>query len=54
MTVAPNAFAEAISAPDIVVLDRGLPGKLVDLVAARAARCRKLLKSSVSSTELMT
>jgi serine/threonine-protein kinase HipA len=42
-SVAPDAFADAVSAPDIVALDRGLPNKLLELVTDRAAECRKLL-----------
>ncbi len=51
-SIAPNAFADAVSAPDIITLDRGLPGKLLDLVAGRAARCRRLLEPAASGTEL--
>lgn len=40
---APDAFAEAARSPDIAALRRGLPARLVDLVAARAARCLRLL-----------
>jgi len=40
---APDAFSDAAAAPDITDLGRGLPQKLVDLVAERAARCVKLL-----------
>lgn len=50
--VAPDTFADAVSAPDIVALERGLPGKLLDLVADRAARCRRLLEPTASGTEL--
>jgi len=49
-SVAPDALADALSAPDIVALDRGLPVKLLDLVADRAARCRELLKPATSTT----
>jgi serine/threonine-protein kinase HipA len=52
--VAPDAFADAVSPPDIVALDRNLPGKLLDLVAVRAARCRTLLEPAASSTEPTT
>jgi len=41
--VAPDAFAEAAQSPEIVGLRRGLPSRLVDLVAARSARCLQLL-----------
>jgi len=49
-SVAPDAIADAVSAPDIVTLDRGLPVKLLDLVADGAARCRELLKPATSTT----
>ncbi len=39
----PAAIADAARAPDVVELDRPLPGRLVDLVADRAERCRALL-----------
>jgi hypothetical protein len=42
---APDAFADAASSPDIVTLGRELPGRLVDLVADRAARCLQLLRT---------
>jgi serine/threonine-protein kinase HipA len=44
--VAPDAFADAVNAPDIIALDRVLPNRLLDLVADRAAQCRKLLDLS--------
>ena len=50
--VAPDAFADSVSAADIVALDRGLPGKLLDLVADRAARCRSLIEPAARGTEL--
>jgi serine/threonine-protein kinase HipA len=50
--VAPHAFADSVSATDIVALDRGMPGKLLDLVADRAARCRSLIEPAASGTEL--
>ncbi len=50
--VAPDAFADSVSAADIVALDRGMPGKLLDVVADRAARCRSLIEPAASSTEL--
>lgn len=40
---APGAFADAAAAPEVVRLRRPLSGRLVDLVADRAARCRQLL-----------
>ena len=50
--VAPDAFADSVSAADIVALDRGLPGKLLDLVADRAARCRSLIEPVPSGPEV--
>jgi serine/threonine-protein kinase HipA len=41
--IAPDAFADAVSAPDVVALRRELPGGLLDLVAGRARRCLELL-----------
>jgi serine/threonine-protein kinase HipA len=41
---APDAFADAAREPDVVALDRPLPGQLVDLVADRAKRCLALLR----------
>ena len=41
-----------ISAADIVALDRGLPGKILDLVADRAARCRSLIEPAPSGPEV--
>ncbi len=41
--IAPDAFADAASAPDVVALQRELPGQLVQLVANRARRCLELL-----------
>jgi serine/threonine-protein kinase HipA len=41
--VAPDAFADATAAPEVVALDRPLPATLLDLVADRARRCRRLL-----------
>jgi len=39
----PDAFADAIAAPEIEALNRPLPARLLDLVADRARRCRKAL-----------
>jgi serine/threonine-protein kinase HipA len=50
--VAPDAFADSVSAADIVALDRGMPGKLLDLVVDRAARCRSLNELAAGGTEL--
>lgn len=44
-----DAFADAANAPDIVELDRPMPGVLVDLVADRAARCLRLKADPASS-----
>lgn len=38
-----DAFADAAAAPEILSLDRPLPGRLVDRVAERAARCSAIL-----------
>ncbi|HEY5045440.1 MAG TPA: type II toxin-antitoxin system HipA family toxin [Solirubrobacteraceae bacterium] len=40
---APDAFADAAGTQQVKRLKRKLPGKLVELVAERAARCRRLL-----------
>lgn len=42
---APDALADAISAPEVSALDRPLPARLLDLVADRVQRCRRLLAS---------
>ena len=42
-TVAPEAFAEAAAAPEVVALERKLPAILVAAVADRAARCARVL-----------
>lgn len=41
---APDAFAEAISAPDVDALGRSSPRRLADLVERRAKRCALLLR----------
>lgn len=41
---APDAFADAASAPEIESLERSLPGRLVGLVAERVRRCRAILR----------
>jgi len=41
---APDAFADAAGADDVTRLERQLPGRLLELVAERATRCRKLLE----------
>ncbi len=40
---APDALADAASAPDVTALGRPLPGRLVDLVAERVRRCVAIL-----------
>lgn len=42
-TRAPDAFADAARSPDSAALGRRLPGRLVDLVADRSARCLQIL-----------
>jgi serine/threonine-protein kinase HipA len=42
--MAPEALADASKAPAVIALERGLPGRLVDLVAERARRCGRLLE----------
>ena len=49
---APDAFADAASTDDVSGLARDLPGRLVDLVADRVARCRALLQSAPNAPEL--
>jgi hypothetical protein len=46
---APDAFADAANAPDVVALGRPLPQQLIDLVADRAERCLALLPESSKS-----
>jgi serine/threonine-protein kinase HipA len=41
--VAPEVFADATRAPDVEVLGRPLPARLVDLVSERATRCLRLI-----------
>jgi serine/threonine-protein kinase HipA len=41
--VAPDAFAEAVSAPEVAALDRSLPKRLLEIVSQRVAECRSLL-----------
>jgi serine/threonine-protein kinase HipA len=40
---APDAFAAAAATAEVEALDRALPARLLDLVAQRARRCRRLL-----------
>jgi len=41
--IAPEAFADAVRAPQVVALKRELPSRLLDLVADRARRCLEIL-----------
>lgn len=43
--VAPDAFADASKSPDITALERDLPGRLLDLITDRVARCMKLVEA---------
>ena len=47
---APDAFADAASADEVLNLGRKLPTRLVDLVADRVARCRELLRPPLDRT----
>jgi serine/threonine-protein kinase HipA len=47
-TSAPDAFADAASAPDVAALERPLPTRLTDLVTERAKRCLALLRTRKS------
>jgi serine/threonine-protein kinase HipA len=38
-----ESFAESAATPDVVALGRDLPGRLVDIIAERAARCARLI-----------
>jgi serine/threonine-protein kinase HipA len=51
VTLAPDVFAEAAKAPDVVALGRPMPARLVDLIADRAARCLQLIGDSRPSSE---
>jgi serine/threonine-protein kinase HipA len=44
--VAPDAFADASKSPDIAALERDLPGRLLELVTDRVARCSKLIETA--------
>ena len=44
-TLAPDAFADAAKSPAVETLKRNLPGRLVQLVADRAARCLDLINA---------
>jgi serine/threonine-protein kinase HipA len=41
--LAPDAFADAAAAPEVIALERPLPARLLDLIADRAQRCEQLL-----------
>jgi len=43
---APDAFAEAATAAEVVALDRPLPARLVGLVSERAELCKAILRGS--------
>jgi serine/threonine-protein kinase HipA len=43
--LAPEAFADAGKEPGVAQLGKALPSRLVDLVAGRAARCSRFLRS---------
>jgi serine/threonine-protein kinase HipA len=45
-TVAPDVFADASKSPEVTTLGRELPGRLVDLLADRIARCIKVVEGS--------
>jgi serine/threonine-protein kinase HipA len=51
---APDAFADAANAPDVVALDRPLPKRLVDLVADRARRCLAILPQAAKARAMRT
>jgi serine/threonine-protein kinase HipA len=46
--LAPDAFASAAGTPEVLELDRPLPGRLVKMVCERATRCLKLLSKAPS------
>lgn len=48
---APDAFADAAAAPDVVALERPLPARLVDLVSNRTHRCEALLGAPSATGE---
>ncbi len=50
-SAAPAAFTDAVEAPDVAVLGRDLPSRLLELVTDRAARCHALLARPASSAE---
>jgi hypothetical protein len=50
-SAAADAFAEAAPDPEVVALQRDLPGRLVDMIAARAAHRAKLLESGPTQAD---
>lgn len=46
---APDAFADATNATEVVALDRTLPARLIDLVADRVKRCMAIMPTAVKS-----
>ncbi|HEV2997710.1 MAG TPA: type II toxin-antitoxin system HipA family toxin [Solirubrobacteraceae bacterium] len=42
--LAPDAFADAVSTPEALALESPLPARLLDLVADRVGRCRRVLE----------
>jgi serine/threonine-protein kinase HipA len=44
-----EAFSEAAADSDVAALSRGLPGRLVDIIADRAARCARLIDADQGS-----
>jgi serine/threonine-protein kinase HipA len=51
---APDMFADAANEPDVLELDRPLPGRIVDLVADRAERCLAVLPTAAKSRAMQT
>jgi serine/threonine-protein kinase HipA len=45
-SVAPDALADAVKAPEVAALERELPGRLVDLLNKRVLRCESVLEAS--------
>jgi len=44
--IAPDAFAQAASAPELTALHRDLPARLVDLISDRVGRCVEIVEST--------
>jgi hypothetical protein len=51
---APDAFADATNEPDVVILDRPLPRRLVDLIAERARGCLAILPTTARTRVTQT